>query len=270
LSRRLIAFTVCMLFLPLMAFAALQPGTYTIPGGSILIVPKPVTPPSACAAPQVLLNGVCTTPTVNSNTGLAMRCDGISVATQAAACTGSRSWVRPGPLDFIESYPSIPVDSTTVTWTDPNLQFRQWSTIPATYGVGICTKNLTAAQQVIPVGGTDQCAPGADAVIKPFVALSSVQTAAPVIPPGATPVTLNWIAPTINTDGSPLTDLTSFRIYEGSSPTTLAPIAVTPAAAATTFVAYVLPGTSYFTVTSIDSTGVESVQSNVVTYTRAS
>ena len=29
-----------------------------------------------------------------------------------------------------------------------------------------------------------------------------------------TPIELSWIAPTVNTDGTPITDLAEFRVYE--------------------------------------------------------
>lgn len=193
----------------------------------------------------------------NADTGLAQRCDGVTAATQASACTGSRTWVHPASGDAVLSYPSVPADSTTIAWGDANLQFRPWVSIPGTYGVQTCAKDIAAANVTIPVGGTDPCAPGADAAAKVFVAASSVVTAV-VAPPVALAngiAHLSWIATTANADGTPLTDLTGYNVYQGNSPTTLTKVTATPVPAGTT--SYTITGlgvgTWYFAITAISA-----------------
>lgn len=189
--------------------------------------------------------------------GLAMRCDSITKATQAASCSGSRTWVTPKTGDYIESYPSIPVNATTVAWNDANLQFREWSSIPVSYGIGVCTKPLTSAQVTIPAGGVDQCAPGADAVLKPFVVKSSVG----VTPAYTRTVTLNWTAPTANSDGSALTPLTGYNIYMGATASQLLQVAsITNPGLLTWTSAPLSTGTYFFTITALNSS-TESAQS---------
>lgn len=200
----------------------------------------------------------------HADTGLAQRCDGATVATQAAACTGSRTWVHPASGDAILSYPTVAADSTTVGWGDANLQFRPWISIPGTYGVATCTKDLSAAQAAIPAGGVDQCAPGADPLAKVFAPASGV-TLATVTPPVALVngiASLSWTAPTTNVDGTPLTDLTGYNVYQGNSPTVPTKVTVTPLPAGTT--SYTITGlgagTWYFAVTAISKSGGESTQ----------
>lgn len=59
---------------------------------------------------------------------------------------------------------------------------------------------------------------------------------------------LSWVAPTTNTDGTPITGTLTYNVYQGLSPT----ITGLPDGA-----------TVYFTVTAVEG-GVESAKSNVV------
>jgi len=80
--------------------------------------------------------------------------------------------------------------------------------------------------------------------------------------------TVNWTAPTTNTDGSSLTDLAGFRIYYGTSITSLNSTVDAPGAATRTqTVASLVPGTYYFSVSAYSGSGVESVLSSPVTAT---
>src|SRR5664279_5118866 len=81
-------------------------------------------------------------------------------------------------------------------------------------------------------------------------------------------VTLNWTAPTTNTDGTPLTDLQGYKVYYGSgSPcnytTTL------NAGNVTTHLINLASGTYCFAVTAYDTAGNESAYSNIVYKTEA-
>lgn len=76
--------------------------------------------------------------------------------------------------------------------------------------------------------------------------------------------TLTFIAPTANTDGSPLTNLAGFRILYGPSVSTLTQSIQIANPGVTTYVIDNLPpGTYYFAVKAYTSSGAESESSNV-------
>ena len=78
-------------------------------------------------------------------------------------------------------------------------------------------------------------------------------------------VTLAWTPPTTNVDGSPMTDLAGYRIYYGRSATTLDQIVPVTNAGTTRFVVDNLsPATWFFSMTAVNSAGVESTLSTVV------
>jgi hypothetical protein len=76
--------------------------------------------------------------------------------------------------------------------------------------------------------------------------------------------TLSWTAPTENTDGSTLSNLSGYRIRYGTSANALTSTIVIENASVTTYVVEDLaPATWYFAVTAVNSTGAESTYSNV-------
>jgi hypothetical protein len=76
--------------------------------------------------------------------------------------------------------------------------------------------------------------------------------------------TLSWTAPTENTDGSTLSNLSGYRIRYGTSAGALTQTIVINNASVTTYVVEDLaPATWYFAVTAVNSTGSESAYSNV-------
>ncbi|MBV8143679.1 MAG: fibronectin type III domain-containing protein [Gammaproteobacteria bacterium] len=85
--------------------------------------------------------------------------------------------------------------------------------------------------------------------------------------PSAT-ATISWSPPTTNDDGSVLTNLMGYRIYVGSTPTTLAPLLTLDSTAMTSYLLQGLrTGLSYFAMTAVNSAGVESQLSEVVAVT---
>jgi Putative Ig domain len=89
---------------------------------------------------------------------------------------------------------------------------------------------------------------------------------------GATPTTgtatVSWVAPTKNSDGTPLTDLAGFRIYFGTNSESLTQVVRVSNAQATSYVVSGLTsGTWYFAVTSYGSDGSESARSTVASKT---
>ena len=76
--------------------------------------------------------------------------------------------------------------------------------------------------------------------------------------------TLSWTAPTQNTDGSPLADLDSYKIYFGNSEGSYTnQITIDNPGLTTYVVENLVPNTYYFVSTSINSAGIESDFSNV-------
>ncbi len=72
-------------------------------------------------------------------------------------------------------------------------------------------------------------------------------------------VTLSWTAPTLNTDGSPLSDLAGYNIYYGTEPGNYSVTIHVDNPGLTTYVVeYLTPNDYYFVVTAINSNGIES------------
>jgi hypothetical protein len=98
-----------------------------------------------------------------------------------------------------------------------------------------------------------------------LVPFSIAVAPAPVVTGSAN---LNWLAPTVNTDGTPLTDLAGFTINYGNSPGALTQTISVPDATATTYTIQGLAaGTWYFTIAAYTSIGTESAPSDVATKT---
>ncbi|HUQ51316.1 MAG TPA: fibronectin type III domain-containing protein, partial [Gammaproteobacteria bacterium] len=80
--------------------------------------------------------------------------------------------------------------------------------------------------------------------------------------------TLTWQPPALNTDGTPLTDLSAFKVYWGTTQGTYPYSAqISNVAARTHTVTGLQTGQWYFVVTALNSKGVESPKSNVWTKT---
>lgn len=79
---------------------------------------------------------------------------------------------------------------------------------------------------------------------------------------------VNWVAPTKNSDGSNLTDLTSFKVVYGTSSGSLtnSKVVSDPKATSTT-IAALGQGTWYFAVRAVNSKGAESSNSSTVSKT---
>jgi ABC-type oligopeptide transport system substrate-binding subunit len=80
--------------------------------------------------------------------------------------------------------------------------------------------------------------------------------------------TLSWQAPTTNTDGAALTDLSGYRIYYGMNPDDLTQTVQLTGLGLQTYVIDDLgTGTWYFAIKAVTTTGVESALSEVVSKT---
>jgi len=80
--------------------------------------------------------------------------------------------------------------------------------------------------------------------------------------------TLSWVAPTQNTDGSPLTNLVGFKVYWGKQSDSYTDTVTLENPSLTTYVVDTLPpATWFFAVTAVNEYGVESAFSNVASKT---
>ena len=83
-----------------------------------------------------------------------------------------------------------------------------------------------------------------------------------------TSATLSWTPPTEHTDGSPLLDLSGYKIYIGPTEGNYSELVNLANPGLTTYVTDLLPpGTYYFVITAYDNAGTESVYSNVASKT---
>lgn len=95
-------------------------------------------------------------------------------------------------------------------------------------------------------------------------AFSITVTATPATPtPTTGTATVSWTAPTENTNGTALTNLAGFKVYYGTSASSLTQIAQVANAEATNYVVSGLAsGTWYFAVASYTTDGLESAPSS--------
>lgn len=81
-------------------------------------------------------------------------------------------------------------------------------------------------------------------------------------------VTLSWTPPTTNADGSPMTDLAGYRVYFGRSPGALDEMIIINSGSTTRWVVDNLSSaTWYFSMSSYNASGIESIRSGVVSRT---
>ena len=110
--------------------------------------------------------------------------------------------------------------------------------------------------------------------LSPTSTASSADASSPSSSPKSTPATTNksvdvtWSAPTMNTNGSALTDLAGYTIHYGTSPGSLKQTVNVANAGATDYVVQGLSGgTWYFAVSAYTNTGLQSDDSTVVSKT---
>ena len=98
---------------------------------------------------------------------------------------------------------------------------------------------------------------------------SSTGSSSPPPPPPTTKsITLSWVAPTLNTDGTILNDLAGYYVNYGTSATALTQTVTVTGATSTSYtIANLTPGTYYFSVTAYSSAGTQSAPTPTVSTT---
>jgi hypothetical protein len=139
-------------------------------------------------------------------------------------------------------------------------------------GVGTATPTLTWSTDGFPTGATVTCTASggwtgakASAGTQTLPAVTADTTFTLTCSGGTTPATVSWTPPTQNENGTPLTNLSSYKVFAANA------AAGVPSATPTTVTApassYVVSGLSagtwYFGVKAVNSAGVESVMSNI-------
>lgn len=131
-----------------------------------------------------------------------------------------------------------------------------WATFNTTTGqlAGTPTTAATYSNIVIRVS---------DGKVATSLPAFSIVVAAATTAPGT--VTVSWLPPTQNVDGTALTSLAGYRVRYGKSPTTLTTVVTVPDAGTVNSVIQGLSaGVWYFTVTAFTGQGAESEDSTVV------
>jgi hypothetical protein len=178
------------------------------------------------------------------------------------ACTGAGGNVtKSATVSVTAGNPSVTLSAnppgvasngtTTLSWTGTNVTSCTasggWSGTKATSGsesVGPLTQDTTYSINCTGGGGS--------AVAMTTVNIRQAQ--------------LSWTAPTQNVDGSALTDLTGYKIYYGTSSQNYTQVVPVSGATTTQWTLNLAPGTYYFALTAVSSSG-ESAKTNEVSKT---
>ena len=200
---------------------------------------------------------------VRSSTGTASL-PAFSIATYVAGSTSNRAPVLSGtPSTSVvagNAYAFRPTGSDpegrTLTWSISNRP--AWATFSTATGAltGTPTATNVGTYSNIVISASD----GTNRTSLPAfsIAVNSVGTST-----GS--ATLSWTPPTLNTNGTALTNLAGYRIYYGTSPSTLTRTVTLSNAGLTRYVISDLSAaTWYFSIRAYTSTGAESTNSNTV------
>ncbi|MEM7401021.1 MAG: hypothetical protein AAF304_03620 [Pseudomonadota bacterium] len=239
----------------------LQAVDTTITSGDSTTLSWSSTNASACSAAwtsSTATSDSVSTGALNATTTFSITCTGAGgSATDSVTVT-----VNPAPtptvsLDATETTITSG-DSTTLSWTSTNTDSCSatggWTTSTATSdseSTGALNATTTFSITCTGAGG---------------IATDSITIE--VIQVGVGIADLSWTPPTTNEDGTALLDLDGYNVYQGASPNQLSIIDTIQNIGVLTYrIENLLPGTYYFSVTAIDSTGNESVVPNPVSKT---
>lgn len=155
-----------------------------------------------------------------------------------------------------QAYSFVPAahdpDGDTLEFTIANLP--SWLSFSGS--TGTLSGTPTAADVGIYRGVTIQVTDGLSSTTMPQFDIEVVSV-------GSSGVTISWLPPTENEDGSPLTDLAGYRIHYGDRPGSYSnTILLNNPGLATYFVDGLVPSTYYFVLSAYNSAGIESRYSN--------
>jgi hypothetical protein len=186
---------------------------------------------------------------IGNNSGIKVAGTGASFTFTVAATTVERTLTY-----YIGGWNST--GRVTVTLTGAPT-YTTTFTSSSTFSRVIIVKFRADAPATLRVNYTQTA--GGGSINMQAAALSQAATVQPT-----SSATLTWQPPTLNTDGSALTDLTGFKVYWGSTQGTYTRSQQISNVAARSYTATGLAtGTWYFVVSALNSQGVESPYSNV-------
>lgn len=185
--------------------------------------------------------------------------------TQVQTCLDSPQIPSPSGYSTCKKTGCGPTYNTDrVRTNDPsnksNQLYESWATLATGRSVVACVDGKAAGVWI--TKGAVQANPPA-----PPTTIPPINT-----PPAAFTKALRvaWLAPSANTDGSTLTDLAGYVIYQGASAASLAKVATVMSAGVVTFTTDALPvGTYYFAVSAVNKAGTEGIRSSVISTTIA-
>jgi cell division septation protein DedD len=143
------------------------------------------------------------------------------------------------------------------------------ATLPAASGIATGSVNRGPISSPSPVSEPGTVTKPTSPISTPVSNPVSTPTPAPTPTPTPTPssgtVTVDWMPPTENTDGSVLTNLAGYEIYYGTDPNNLTKsVKVTNAGLTAYTMSDLASGTWYFAIAALSSTGAESTRTQMI------
>ncbi len=192
-----------------------------------------------------------------------------TAADTAAAPTATISGTPPASVTAGSTYSFTPAasdsDGGAMTFSIKNAP--SWATFNKTNG------QLSGSPKSTDVGTTSgiviTVADGSATASLATFSITVSGTQGVTTPTGTASAKLSWVAPTLNSDGTPLTNLAGYNIYYGTDSSALTQaIQVANASALSYVVSGLATGTTwYFTVTSYTTSGEESPRSAILSKT---
>ena len=130
------------------------------------------------------------------------------------------------------------------------------------------TSSTTVADTAPAATSTSSTGSDTSAVTPPTMPVPPTTPVPPPAPSTSTNVTLAWVAPTENNDGSPITNLAGYKIHYGTTSSEYTETVALHNAGLTRYVLDSLKsGTYYFAITAYNVQGIESPLSGEITTT---
>jgi hypothetical protein len=199
-------------------------------------------------------SGSQATPALTQTTEFTLSCNGAGGGTVGRVTVTVNGTSGGSPTAQISATPpGVPVNgSTTLTWMSTN------ATSCTASGGWSGAKALNGSQSVGPIAQDQTYQLTCQGTGGNAIAMVSVDVRQAI---------LSWTAPTKNTDGSALTNLSGYKLYWGNQSGSYGTPRTVDGADNTTQTIALSPGTYFFAVSAVDSGGNESALSNEVTKT---
>ena len=200
------------------------------------------------------MSGSQATPSLTQTTEFTLSCNGAGGGAVGRVTVTVNAGGGAPIVQISASPPGVSVGAnTTLTWSSSN-------TASCTASGGWSgSKNLSGSQSVGPINQ--------DQTYQLTCQGTSGGSAIAMVTVDVRQAILSWAPPTQNVDGSALTDLTGYKLYWGNSSRSYGTSQPVNGAGTTSQTLALSPGTYYFAVTALDSSGNESAFSNEVTKT---